>query len=380
MNGNSLGPLSRDVRDRVNAVVASEWGEQLIRGWNSAGWYELPGRLGDKIGQLIGAKPGETTVCDSTSVNLYKAVSAAADLRPDRSKILSEPRNFPSDLYILDGYTKNSALDHRIELAERQNLVDAIDDATAVVVLTHVHYVSGAVFPMAEITRRTHDVGALIVWDLSHSVGAVPLDLNQAKVDFAVGCGYKHLNGGPGAPAFIFAAERHHAAMQQPLSGWFGHANPFAFTDDYVAAEGIRRMLTGTPGVIGASALEAAVDLFLEVDLQEYFQKSQQLSEVFQQQVDQECGGFGLELASPPSVLERGAHISYTHEHGYAIMQNLIARGVIGDFRAPHYLRFGISPMFLSVEDIAKGVEVFREILTTRSFLLPEYQTRQAVT
>jgi len=328
----------------------------------------------------IGAKPGETTVCDSTSVNLFKAVSAAAGLRPDRRKILSEPRNFPSDLYILDGYAKNSAAKHIVEAVERQAIADALDEETAVVVLTHVHYVSGEVFAMAEITKRAHEAGALIVWDLSHSVGAVPLDLNQAKVDFAVGCGYKHLNGGPGAPGFIFAAERHHAAMQQPLSGWFGHAKPFEFSDDYVAADGIRRLLTGTTGVIGASALEAAVDLFLEVEQQEYFSKSRELSEAFRHKVDQDCSGFGLELVSPKNVLERGAHISYSHEHGYAIMQNLIARGVIGDFRAPHFLRFGVSPMFMSAEDIAKGVGGLREILSTQSYLAPEYQTRNAVT
>jgi kynureninase len=380
MNGNSLGPLSRDVRDRVNAMVATEWGEQLIRGWNMAGWYELPARLGNKIGQLIGAKPGETTICDSTSVNLYKAVSAAAGLRPGRRKILSEPGNFPTDLYILDGFAKNQATDYRVETVARSAIADAIDEDTAVVVLTHVHYVSGEVFPMVEITKRAHEAGALTVWDLSHSVGAVSLDLNQAKADFAVGCGYKHLNGGPGAPAFIFAAECHHASMQQPLSGWFGHANPFAFTDDYVAANGIRRMLTGTTGVIGASALEAAVDLFLEVDAGEYFQKSRQLSEAFQHYIDQECAGYGLELVSPKNVQQRGAHISYSHEHGYAIMQNLIARGVIGDFRAPHYLRFGISPMFLSVEDITKAVDVLRKILSTQSYLAPEFQTKHAVT
>lgn len=380
MNGNSLGPLSCDVRDRVNAVVAAEWGEQLIRGWNSAGWYDLPGRLGDKIGRLIGARPGETTVCDSTSVNLFKSVSAAAGLRPDRRKILSEPRNFPTDLYILDGFAKSAAADHCINLVKREAIVDAIDEETAVVVLTHVHYVSGEIFPMKEITNRAHEAGALTVWDLSHSVAAVPLDLNGAKADFAVGCGYKHLNGGPGAPAFIFAAERHHAAMLQPLSGWFGHANPFAFSDDFAAADGIRRMLTGTPGVIGASALEAAVDLFHEVDLEEYFQKSRELSGAFLQKVDQECSGFGLELVSPKNVLERGAHISYSHAHGYAIMQNLIDRNVIGDFRAPNYLRFGISPMFMSIEDIEKGVGVLQEILATQSYLRPEFQTRQAVT
>ena len=380
MNGNSLGPLTRDAQQRMDRVVNDEWGTELIRGWNSAGWYELPWRLGDKIGRLIGAAPGETVICDSTSVNLFKAVAAAFELQLGRSTIVTEAGNFPTDLYMLDGLRRFVGDDCTVDVRPRAEVIDAIDGNTAVVVLTHVHYVSGELFPLDQITAEAHEAGALVVWDLSHSVGAVRTELNNAAADFAVGCGYKHLNGGPGAPAFIFAAERHHTAMRQPLSGWFGHAHPFEFSDDYQPADNIRRLLTGTTGVLGASALEAGVDVMLEADMDAMHEKRGALSALFQELVATQCAGFALELASPENARERGAHISYRHERGYAIMQNLIARGVIGDFRSPNYMRFGFSPLFMRYSDIHAAVDVLREILESRSYEDAEYQAVNAVT
>lgn len=380
MNGNSLGPLTISARERMAAAVTDEWGSQLIRGWNKAGWYDIPWRLGDKIGRLIGAQQGETVVCDSTSVNLFKAVAAACGLRPERRKIVSEAGNFPTDLYVLDGFKRFAGNAFEVDIRSRDEVVDAIDAETAVVVLTHVHYVSGEIFPMTEVSRVAHEAGALVVWDLSHSAGAVATDLNASEADFAVGCGYKHLNGGPGAPAFIFAAKRHHAAMSQPLSGWFGHADPFKFTDDFEPADGARRLLCGTTGVLSATALEAGVDLMLEADPQAMSEKSVALSDLFQRMVAETCGGLGLELRSPDDASQRGANLSYGHKNGYAIMQNLIARGVIGDFRAPDNMRFGLSPLFMRYTDIFDAVEILRDILESRSFEKPEFSKKHSVT
>ena len=380
MNGNSLGPLTRDAKKRMEKVVSDEWGTEFIRGWNSAGWYELPWRLGDKIGRLIAAEPGETVVCDSTSVNLFKAAAAAFALRPGRQKIVTEAGSFPTDLYMLDGLRRFLGEQCDVDIRPRDELSDAVDADTAVVVLTHVHYVSSAVFPMADITAHAQEAGALMVWDLSHSTGAVNIRLNDANADFAVGCGYKHLNGGPGAPAYIYAASRHHADMRQPLSGWFGHANPFEFSDDYEPADNVRRLLSGTTGVLGASALEAGVDLVLEADADAMYAKSEKLSSQFQELVATQCGGFGLELASPGDAAERGAHISYRQEHGYAVMQNLIDRGVVGDFRAPDYMRFGFSPLYMRYADLNTAVEVLRDILESRSYENSKYQAVNTVT
>ncbi|MGI9263033.1 MAG: kynureninase [Woeseiaceae bacterium] len=380
MNGNSLGPLTVSAQERMATAVADEWGNQLIRGWNKAGWYDIPWRLGDKIGKLIGAGQGETVVCDSTSVNLFKAVSAACGLRPERTKIVSEAGNFPTDLYVLDGFKRFAGDAYDVDIRPREEVADAIDAETAVVVLTHVHYISGEIFPMTEVTRLAHAAGALVVWDLSHSAGAVATDLNASEADFAVGCGYKHLNGGPGAPAFIFAAKRHHEAMSQPLSGWFGHADPFRFTDDFEPADGVRRLLCGTTGVLSATALEAGVDLMLEADPQAMGEKSIALSDLFQRMVAETCSGQGLELRSPDDARQRGANLSYGHKNGYAVMQNLIARGVIGDFRAPDNMRFGFSPLFMRYTDVFDAVEILRDILESRSYENAEFSKQHSVT
>ena len=380
MNGNSLGPLTQDASDRMAAAINEEWGSQLIRGWNSAGWYDIPERLGDKIGKLVGASPGESVVSDSTSVNLFKATAAACSLRPGRTKIVTEAGNFPTDLYVLDGLCRFSQGRLTVDVRPRTEVVDAIDRDTAALVLTHVHYVTSEVFPMAEITAAAHAAGALTVWDLSHSVGAIPVDLNAANADFAVGCGYKHLNGGPGAPAFIYAAARHHADMQQPLSGWFGHANPFEVRDNFVPAAGIRRLLCGTTGVLGGTALEAGVDLMLEADAEALRQKSHALSTLFVDLVGEFATEFGRVLRSPPEAADRGAHVSYAHESGYSIMQNLIARGVIGDFRAPDNMRFGFSPLFMRYTDCFDAAAILHDILASRSWEEPRYRQKNAVT
>ena len=380
MNGNSLGPLSTDAKTRMDKAVSEEWGHELIKGWNTAGWYDMPKRVGDKIGTLIGAKPGETLLCDSTSVNLFKAVNAALSIQKGRKKIISESGNFPTDLYILDGTHRFSKGEYELAILDRSEILNAIDEETAVVVLTHVHYVSGEIFPMKEINLRAHEKGALVVWDLSHSVGAIKTDLEGSCADFAVGCGYKHLNGGPGAPAFIYAAKRHHAQIRQPLSGWFGHEAPFSFIDDYIPANDARKLLCGTTGVLGASALEAAVDLFLEVREEERLEKLYRMSRLFDAMIAEKCSPYGFERVSPPDPENRGAHLSYRHPDGYAIMQNLIAKGVIGDFRAPDYLRFGISPLFMGYEDLLKVTDILEEILKSKSYEAAQYQVKHAVT
>jgi len=380
MNGNSLGPLTLRAQENLSKAVTEEWGKALIRGWNIAGWYDFPWRLGDKIGELVGAKEGETVVCDSTSVNLFKAVAAALSLQSGRNKIVTEAGNFPTDLYVLDGLSRFTDGKYEIDIRARDDIVSAIDADTAVVMLTHVHYVSAEIFPMAEIAEIAHAVGALVVWDLSHSAGAIATDLSGCNADFAVGCGYKHLNGGPGAPAFIYAAKRHHSAMHQPLSGWFGHKNPFEFSDDFRPADDVRRLLTGTTGVLGATGLEAGVDVMLTADRDHLFEKTRALSGLFQQLIDESGAGDLLEIRSPPDATDRGAHISYAHEAGYAIMQNLIARGVIGDFRAPDNIRFGFSPLFMRYTDVYDAVEILEEILLSQSYEDEKYAATHSVT
>lgn len=380
MNGNSLGVMPRQALARAQDVVEREWGNDLIRSWNINHWIDLPQRLGNKIARLVGADEGEVIVCDSTSVNLFKLAAAAVRMQPGRSKIISEPGNFPTDLYVLQGVEQFS--DGRVQLhtVEREQLLEAIDEDTAVVVLTHVHYKSGSMFDMAALTARAHEKGALILWDLSHSTGAVPVDLNGVGADFAIGCGYKYLNGGPGAPAFLFVARRHQATLQQPLSGWFGHANPFAMRDDYEPAPGIERTLCGTTSVIGASVLEVGVDLMVAADMTKVRAKSVKMGELFITLVEQRLQGQGFTLVSSKDSTQRGSQVSLRHEQGYAIMQALIARGVIGDFRAPDILRFGFTPLYLRYVDIWDALEVLADIMARGEWQSSEYQVRTKVT
>ena len=376
LDGNSLGALPRATPKAVQLVVEQEWGGGLIRSWNAAGWFEAAGRVGGKIAPLIGAAPDEVIACDSTSVNLFKLIAAALQMRPGRKVVLSEPGNFPTDLYMIAGLEAQGLASRR--LAERDMLAAALDGDVALLMLTHVHYKTGAMHDMAALTRAAHDAGALVLWDLSHSTGAVPVDLSGVGADFAVGCGYKYLCGGPGAPAFAFVAGRHQADLQQPLTGWFGHAAPFAFSDDYAGAPGIDRLQCGTPPVLGLAALEVGVDLIAEIGVGRLYGKSQALSEFFL-----EClmaHDVQLELVSPPRSTERGSQLSFRHPEAYAICQALIARGVIGDFRAPDVLRLGFAPAYLSFADIAAAARHLADVLERGEWQRPEFRERAAVT
>ena len=379
LDGNSLGVLPKRTVARMNRTVNEEWAEGLITSWLEADWINSPRRIGDKIGQLIGAKPGEVIAGESTSINIFKALTAALSLQKDRKVLLSETGNFPTDNYMMQGLVNFS--DGALECREvaPETVLDALNEDVAVLLLTQVHYKTARIRDMAEVTRKAHEVGALVVWDLSHSTGAIEVDLNGAKADFAVGCGYKFLNGGPGAPAYLFAASRHHNA-QPVLSGWFGHARPFDFDGQFEAAPGIDRFQCGTPPVLGMSALEEGVDLMLEADMGQVRAKSIALSELFVKLVSERCGEFGFEFVCPTNSAERGSQVAFAHPHAYEIMQALKAREVIGDFRAPDVMRFGLTPLYLSFADIAEAVERLHTICAQREWARPECRTRAAVT
>jgi kynureninase len=379
LDGNSLGALPQATAARVAETITGEWGRGLIRSWNDADWIGAPQRVGGKIAQIVGAAPHEVVVADSTSVNLFKLLVAACQARPGRPVILSEPGNFPTDLYVAQGV---AALLPDVELrtVPRDDIAAAIDADVAVVMLTHVHYKSGAHFDMAAMTAAARGAGALMLWDLSHSVGAVELDLNGCGADLAIGCGYKYLNGGPGAPAFLFVADRHQAALHSPLTGWMGHAAPFDFGDDYAAGQGMNRFLCGTPPVIGMAALETGIDLFLEADSAALFAKSRALGTLFIDLVEARCAGHGLTLATPRDPEARGSHVSFAHADGYPVMQALIARGVIGDFRAPDVLRFGFTPLYVGYEDVWRAVDILVDVLASGAWDAPEFRQRAAVT
>ena len=378
LDGNSLGPPPKAALTRLADVAAREWARDLIRSWNDNGWNAAPLRVGAKIARLIGAKPDEVAVADSTSVNLFKLAAGALSLRPGRTTILSETGNFPTDLYILQGLA-DLLPDVRLKTVAPADVAAAIDADTAVVVLTEVHYKSARRWDMAALTAAAHAMGALILWDLSHSAGAVATDLNGCDADLAVGCGYKYLNGGPGAPAYLFVAERHQATIKSPLNGWMGHAAPFEFGDDFRPAPGIRAQVTGTPSVLGLSALEAGVDLQLEADPAALEVRGLALADLFIDLVEARCAGFGVGVASERGA-RRGLHVALTHPDGYAIVQALISRGVIGDFRAPDVLRFGFAPLYLSRADIWDAVEILRDVLATRAWDTEAFRTRSAVT
>ena len=379
LDGNSLGALPKATGHRLAEVIAGEWGEGLITSWLGAEWSTAPRRIGDKIGRLIGAAPGEIVATDSTSVNIFKALTAALSLRRERSVILSEATNFPTDVYMMQGIEAFSGGRVKAVTVAPDDIADALNEDVAVLLLTQVHYKSGRVRDMAAITKRAHEVGALVVWDLSHSAGAIPVDLNRANADFAIGCGYKFLNGGPGAPAYIFAATRHHAATPV-LSGWFGHARPFAFEEDYDPAAGIERFQCGTPPVLGLSALEVGVDLLLEADMKELRRKSLALGDLFIEKMRPLCDAYGFELVSTQGHGERGSQVAYAHPHGYQIVQALKEFDVIADFRAPDILRFGLTPLYLRYQDIIDTVERLETVCVTRAWDKPQYHERAAVT
>jgi kynureninase len=378
MDGNSLGPLPIAARDRVAKMLSQEWGEQLIRGWNSAGWMMQPRRIGDRIGKLIGAPAGSVVMGDTLSIKVYQALASALELNPSRRVILSDSGNFPSDLYIAQGLVSSLGRGLELRIVEPEAVEDAIDDSVAVLMLTEVDYRTGRLHDMQTLTRTAHQAGALAVWDLAHSAGAFPVDISGVGADFAVGCTYKYLNGGPGAPAFIYVAPRHAETARPALSGWMGHEAPFAFDLDYRAGHGIERMRVGTPPVIALTALDAALDVWDGVSFEDVRQKSIALIDLFIREVEARCPE--LTLASPRDGKLRGSQVSFRHPQGYAIMQALIARGVIGDFRAPDAIRFGFTPLYLGERDVQGAVDILADIMTNRRWDQPQYRKKALVT
>ncbi|AMY00415.1 kynureninase [Mesorhizobium ciceri] len=381
LDGNSLGAASHAVFGELQQAATQEWARDLIRAWNTAGWFEMPIELGDQLGRLIGAAVGQTVVCDTTSTNIYKVLHAAMEMRPGRSAIVAEGDSFPTDLYIAEGVasTRDGVL-LRLAGVDAPTIEELIDENVAVVLVNHVNYKSGELRDMAALTRRAHTAGALIVWDLCHTAGALPVELDQANADFAVGCTYKYLNGGPGAPAFIYAAQRHHGDISQPLSGWWGHARPFAFERGYVAGTGIRRFLCGTQPVLSMRALKGALAIWSDVDMAALRKKSVAQTELFIQLVEAKCGAYGLALETTRDATRRGSQVSFLHVHGYQIMRALIERGVIGDFRAPSTIRFGFTPLYVSYKDVWLAVEVLEDILRTGAWKDQRFAVKEAVT
>jgi kynureninase len=383
LDGNSLGPLPQATAQRVREVIEHEWGQELIRAWNSADWLGLPQRVGDKIAQLIGAAPGEVIVTDSTSINLHKvlaaAITIARDDSPGRNRIVSERSNFPTDLYIAESLAAIHGFE--LVLCDAAELPALLDERVAILMLTHVDYRTGRMHDMTAITRRAHQAGALVVWDLAHSAGAVPVDLHAARADFAVGCGYKYLNGGPGAPAFVWVAPQHLERAAQPLAGWMGHARPFEFETGYRPAPGIQRYLSGTPSAIALAALECGVDTVLSANMSALREKSLSLTGLFIELVKARCAGHGLSLVTPQAPPERGSQVCFARSEGaYAIVQALIARGVIGDFRAPDILRFGFAPLYLSHTEVWDAVEHLAQVLESGEWREERFSRMAAVT
>lgn len=388
LDGNSLGVMPKAAPARVQQVVTQEWGVGLIGSWNSAGWMELAPRIGDKIARLIGAQPGECVAADSTSVNLYKVLNAALAIvradAPQRTRIVSERSNFPTDLYIAEATAAERGFE--LVLADSPDALPALlDERCALLMLTHVNYSNGRIHDMAALTKAAHEAGALTIWDLAHSAGALPLDLKGSDADFAIGCGYKYLNGGPGAPAFVWVAPKHAERFWQPLAGWMGHAAPFEFTPGYRPAPGIRRYLCGTPPVIGLAALECGVDTVLAAEahggMAALRTKSLALTHAFAKGVEERCAGFDLTLVSPRDDAIRGSQVCFAHPtHGYAMVQALIARGVVGDFRAPDILRFGFTPLYLRFVDVWDAVERMRQMLHDEEWREARFNQKAAVT
>lgn len=361
--GNSLGPLTESAAARVERAVRGEWGEGLLRSWHE-GWWDLPSSLGARLARLIGAGPDEVLVTDSTSVDLYKVILAAAMLRPGRRAFVTVADNFPTDLYMLDEAAAIHG-DYEVRRAANiESLVDTIDEDVAVVELTHVDYRTARVAPMAEITKLAHDCGALVIWDLSHSIGAVPVDLGECEADFAVGCTYKYLNGGPGSPAFVFAASRLHSELLQPIPGWHGHARPFAFEPFYDPAPGIRRFASGSPPILSLAALAGSLDVWDLVDLGALFEKSRSLSELLIVRLEPLFSAGQIELASPRDVSQRGSHVALRHRDAEALVASLASRGVLADFREPDFIRLGIAPLYLRHVDIWDAAEALADVVT----------------
>jgi len=377
LDGNSLGALPRAAIERVSRVVTEEWGRDLITSWNRHDWIDLPRRVGEKIAPLIGAGPGTVIVADSTSINIFKLLAVALARRPDRRVIVTEANNFPTDVYMSGGIASLLGQGHTVRLAEAAVLPAAIRDDVAVVLLTEVNYRTGARLDMQALTAAAHEAGALVIWDLCHSAGALPVDLAATHADFAVGCGYKYLNGGPGAPAFAYVAPKHLKDLHQPLSGWLGHAAPFAFEAGYRPGQGVDALRVGTPPVLSLSALDAALDVFAQADLAAVKSKADALFDLFTAELRARCPG--LELLTPLDPALRGTQVSLRHPEAYAVMQALIARGVIGDFRQPDIMRFGLTPFYLRFGDVFRAAEILGEIMASGAWDRPEFKQRAKV-
>ncbi|MES2327620.1 MAG: kynureninase [Pseudomonadota bacterium] len=377
LDGNSLGALPAAAAGALSETIERQWGDDLIASWNKHGWIDWPTRIAAKLAPIVGAKPNELLIADSTSVCLFKLLAAAARARPGRTTILSQKRNFPTDLYIAEGLCYLLGL--KLKTVEPHKIIGAIGADTAVVTVTHVDYRSAAFYDMRAVNDSARAAGALVVWDLSHSAGAIELDLNSAGAELAVGCGYKYLNGGPGAPAFIYVAEALQGELANPLQGWMGHADPFAFVDDYRPAEGMLKFLTGTPSILGLAALEAGLSTFDGIAMKDVAAKSRSLSQTFIDEVEARCGP-EVRLASPRDPTQRGSHVVFAHAEAYAIMQALIARHVIGDFRSPDLMRFGFAPLYNSHDEMDRAAETLADILATREWDQPRFLERAKVT
>jgi len=377
LDGNSLGALPAGAPAALAKTAERQWGEDLIASWNKHGWIDWPTRIAAKLAPIVGAKPSEVLVADSTSVCLFKLLTAAVGARPGRKIILTQRANFPTDLYVAGGLAEMLGL--TLKAVQPDEVIRTIDAETAVVTLTHVDYRSAAFYDMQSVNDAARAAGALVVWDLSHSAGAIELDLNGAGAELAVGCGYKYLNGGPGAPAFIYVAERSQSEFQNPLQGWMGHSQPFAFVDDYRPAGGILKFLTGTPSVLALAALEAGLATFDDIAMRDVAAKSRSLSRLFVAEVEARCGD-EVHLASPRDPLKRGSHVVFAHPEGYAVMQALIARGVIGDFRAPNLMRFGFAPLYNNHAEMVRAAEILADILAANEWDQPHFKQRAKVT
>ena len=378
LDGNSLGPLPLSVKSGLQGVVEDQWGQNLIKGWNVDRWMEQPTRVGNRVARLIGAPEGSVVMGDTLSLKVYQAVSAALEMRPERKVVLSDNGNFPTDLYMAEGLIRHLDKGHELRVVAPEEVADAITEEVAAVMITQVDYRSGRMHDMAAITAKAHSVGAVMIWDLAHSAGAVELDLEGSNCEFAVGCTYKYLNGGPGAPAFIYVRPDLTDGIAPALAGWMGHDAPFAFEQSYRPAGGIERMRVGTPPVLQMSALEMALEAWDGVDMGDLRAASVRLCDLFIAEVEAKCPE--LTLASPRDAAQRGSQVSFASEHGYAAMQALIARGVIGDFRAPNIMRFGFTPLYIDEGDVVQAVDILADILNTKAWDREEYQTRSRVT
>ncbi|MBU6961539.1 kynureninase [Pseudomonas sp. CVAP len=385
LDGNSLGARPVAALERAQAVIAEEWGNGLIRSWNSAGWRDLPERLGNRLAGLIGAAEGEVVVTDTTSINLFKVLGAALRVQamraPTRRVIVSESSNFPTDLYIAEGLMDLLQQGYSLRLVDSpEELAQAIDQDTAVVMLTHVNYKTGYMHDMQAMTALTHECGALAIWDLAHSAGAVPVDLRQAGADYAIGCTYKYLNGGPGSQAFVWVSPQLCDLVTQPLSGWFGHSRQFDMASGYEPSSGIARYLCGTQPITSLAMVECGLDIFAQTDMPSLRRKSLALTDLFIQLVEQRCAAHDLKLITPREHARRGSHVSFEHPQGYAVIQALIAQGVIGDYREPRIMRFGFTPLYTSFTEVFDAVQILGEILDQKTWAQAQFQIRHSVT